>query len=261
MGKERIKKIFNKKKPVLSLYLTAGYPELEAMPKLAKQIKDSGVDFIEVGMPYSDPLADGETIQHSSSRALQNGMNLETYFNQVSQIRKETNLPQIFMGYFNQILQFGPERFLQTCVDNGIDGLIIPDLPPEIYENRYKNLFNSYDLSLIFLVSPTSSDERVKKLDELSSGFVYVVSTSSTTGSSQNFGRSQIDYFKRIKKLLRKNPGVVGFGIDNHEKYVVANTYMDGAIIGSAFIKALSKKGDYLENAQKFIRHILNKQS
>ncbi len=259
MGKKRIDAIFSKRKPVLSLYLTAGYPELPAMPKLAEILQKEEVDFIECGMPYSDPLADGETIQASSSKALENGMNLSVYFDQVKQINQQTNLPQIFMGYFNQILQYGPEKFLQACIDHGIDGLIIPDLSPEIYQEKYKDLFNKYDLALIFLVSPTSSDERIRMIDNISSGFVYVVSTSSTTGKNKNFGEEEIRYFKRIKKLLKKNPGVVGFGIDNYEKYKLANTYLDGAIIGSAFIKSIKDIENYLFKAQEFTKKIRQK--
>jgi len=256
MGKERIEKIFKTGKPVLSLYLTAGYPEKDAMPKIAKSLQEYGVDFIEVGMPYSDPLADGETIQKSSHTALKNGMNLKTYFEQVKSISKQTNLPQIFMGYFNQILQYGPKAFLEACVEAGIDGLIIPDLSPEIYETQYKDLFESYNLAFIFLVTPTTSEARIKKIDELSSGFVYVVSTSATTGNEKGFGDEEIAYFKRIKKLLRKNPGVLGFGINTHQKYIIANKYLDGAIIGSAFIKKIGDRNKYLSQAKKFVKEI-----
>jgi tryptophan synthase alpha chain len=258
MGKEKIQRIFEKDKNILSLYLTAGYPKKDAMPKLAEIAHDLGVDFIEAGMPYSDPLADGETIQKSSEKALKNGMNLQIYFDQVKQIKKETSLPVIFMGYFNQVLQYGPEQFLNTCLSVGIDGLIIPDLPPEVYEIKYQKLFEKYNMAMIFLVSPTTSEERVKKIDKLSSGFVYVVSTSATTGKKNRFGEEQINYFKRIKKLLKNNRGIVGFGIDNREKFLLANRYLNGAIIGSAFIKVLSNEGDYKKQARSFIKSIIH---
>ncbi len=257
MGVEQIKHVFEQNKPVLSLYLTAGYPEIDSMPKLAEVLKNAGVDFIEAGMPYSDPLADGTTIQESSSKALKNGMNLEKYFEQVKQIKQKTELPLIFMGYFNQVLQYGPEKFLETCVKTGIDGLIIPDLSPEIFDKQYKTLFGGYDLAMIFLVSPTTSDERIKYIDRLSSGFVYVVSTSATTGKKGTFGQEQTEYFDRIRSLLTQNPGVVGFGIDNKEKFLLANRYLDGAIIGSAFIKAIANKETYLEEAKDFVDSIL----
>ncbi len=257
MGKQKIENLFKQNKNLLSLYITAGYPVLDAMPELARTVYENGVDFIEAGMPYSDPLADGETIQKSSEQALKNGMNLALYFDQVKEIKNNTGLPVIFMGYFNQVLQYGPRKFLETCQEKGIDALIIPDLPPEIYEKEYQNLFEKYDLAMIFLVSPTTPADRIKEIDRLSSGFVYVVSTSSTTGNKALFGEAQTEYFKRIKKELKKNPGIVGFGINNAEKFMMANKFLDGAIIGSAFIKSISNPVTYLEDAKNFIKEIL----
>jgi len=260
MGKERLEKLFSKnKQEVLSIYITSGYPKLDSMPRLIDTLAKSGVDFIEVGMPYSDPLADGDTIQYSSSIALKNGIDLDKYFNQVKEIRDKVQIPLLFMGYFNQMLRFGVEFFLKTCVINGIDGLIVPDMPPEIYKQNYKNIFEKYNLSMSFLVTPTTSDERIRMIDELSSGFVYVVSSSSTTGKIDTFSQEQIDYFQRIKKLKLKNPTIVGFGISNREKFLLSNKYTNGAIIGSAFIKAIKNKENYLEETKSFISKILNK--
>jgi tryptophan synthase alpha chain len=169
------------------------------------------------------------------------------------------DIPLLFMGYFNQMLRFGVEKFLKTCVNNGIDGLIVPDMPPEIYKQKYLAIFEKYNLSMSFLVTPTTSDDRIKMIDKLSSGFVYVVSSSSTTGKIDTFSQEQIDYFQRIKKLNLVNPTIVGFGISNRERFLLANKYTNGAIIGSAFIKAIKDKENYLEQTKSFISKILNK--
>jgi len=256
MGTQRLKQLFqDKKSDLLSIYITAGYPEKDAMPKLIKLLSDKGVDFIEAGMPYSDPLADGPTIQHSSSVALKNGMNLSLYFKQIAQVRQEVDLPILFMGYFNQILKTGIEKFLQQCETAGIDGLIIPDLSPEIYQNRYQDIFKKYDLGLVFLISPTTSDERIQLIDALSSGFIYVVSSSATTGKTGGFGQEHLQYFEKIKTMPLKNPTMIGFGIDSADKYKTACRYANGAIIGSAFIKALNDS-KYLKSAENFLYKI-----
>ncbi len=258
MGTQRLQQLFqHKKEKLLSIYITAGYPEIDAMPKLIKLLSDKGVDFIEAGMPYSDPLADGPTIQHSSSIALQNGMNLSLYFKQIAQVRQEVDLPILFMGYFNQILKTGIDKFLQQCKTAGIDGLIIPDLSPEIYQAQYQQIFEKYDLGLVFLISPTTLDERIQLIDELSSGFIYVVSSSATTGKTGGFGQEHLQYFEKIKAMPLKNPTIIGFGIDSADKYQTACQYANGAIIGSAFIKALSAD-DPLKNAKYFIDKITN---
>jgi len=260
MGKEKLKRLFEKnKKEVLSIYITSGYPQLESMPELIKELVNQGVDFIEVGMPYSDPLADGDTIQYSSSVALKNGIDLDKYFEQVKRVRSKVDIPLLFMGYFNQVLRYGMDKFLTKCVESGIDGLILPDMPPEIYRLNYMGIFDKYDLSLSFLITPTTSDERIRMIDKLSSGFVYVVSSSSTTGKIDTFDEEQINYFERIKGLKLKNPTVVGFGISNREKFLLANKYTNGAIIGSAFIKAIKEKQNYLEGTNTFIKQILDK--
>ncbi len=256
MGTQRLQQLFqDKKSDLLSIYITAGYPEKDAMPKLIKVLSDKGVDFIEAGMPYSDPLADGPTIQHSSSVALKNGMNLSLYFKQIAQVRQEVDLPILFMGYFNQILKTGIEKFLQQCETAGIDGLIIPDLSPEIYQNRYQDIFKKYDLGLVFLISPTTSDERIQLIDELSSAFIYVVSSSATTGKTGNFGKEHLQYFEKIKQMSLQNPTMIGFGIDSANKFQTACRYANGAIIGSALIKALSHE-NYLISVERFLENI-----
>ncbi len=255
MGKQRISNIFSTNKMRLSLYLTAGYPRLDSMVSLVEIMDKSGVDFVELGMPYSDPLADGATIQKSSSIALMNGLTLDIYFDQVMEARKVTTMPLLFMGYFNQMMRYGIEKFLLRCVEVGIDGLIIPDLPPDIYESQYQGIFENYDLAMIFLVTPTCSDIRIKKIDELSTGFVYVVSSSSTTGKTVGFGQEQLDYFKRIENLKLDNPTVIGFGISNYEAYSQANNHANGAIIGSAYIKSIAK-GDAVISTEEFINKI-----
>jgi len=257
MGKQRLKKLFeNKPENLLSIYLTAGYPELNAMPKIAKTLEYSGVDFIEAGMPYSDPLADGPTIQHSSKVALKNGMNLKLYFDQIKQIRKETGMPILFMGYFNQVLKTGIDQFLNRCVTAGIDALIIPDLSPEIYQAKYQQIFEKYDLSLVFLISPTTSVERIKLIDSLTTGFIYVVSSSATTGQTTDFDDSHIAYFEQLKQMQLNNPSIIAFGIDTKEKFNTACRYANGAIIGSAFIKAIKQDG-YLLKAGEFVTKII----
>ena len=256
MGKQRLQQLFQDKKGgLLSIYITAGYPEQDAMPKLIKTLADKGVDFIEAGMPYSDPLADGATIQHSSSVALQNGMSLSLYFKQIAQVRQEVDLPVLFMGYFNQILKTGIDKFLQQCETAGIDALIIPDLSPEIYQAQYQKTFEKYDLGLVFLISPTTSAERIRLIDRLSSGFIYVVSSSATTGKTGDFGEAHLQYFERIRRMRLHNPTMIGFGIDSAKKYRTACRYAHGAIIGSAFIKSLQST-DYLKRAKEFIEKI-----
>ena len=256
MTQNRLNKLFqNSPDKLLSIYLSAGYPNIDALPKLAEVLENNGVDFIEAGMPYSDPLADGSTIQHSSSIALKNGMTLDIYFKQIKEIRKKTKLPIVFMGYFNQILKTGIDKFLQKCTDAGIDALIIPDLTPEIYQEKYQELFKPYNLPLIFLISPTTSDARIRLIDRLSSAFIYVVSSSATTGKKGNFGEQEQAYFKRIKKLNLNSPTIIGFGIDSYEKYQLACRYTNGAIIGSAFIKVL-QSDDYLQSAKDFVDKI-----
>ncbi|HEX9828006.1 MAG TPA: tryptophan synthase subunit alpha [Flavobacteriaceae bacterium] len=228
---------------ILSIYFTAGYPNLDDTVSIIKALEQSGVDMIEIGLPFSDPLADGPTIQASSTQALKNGMTTEILFNQLKDIRKTVTIPLIIMGYFNPILQFGVETFCKKCQEIGIDGLIIPDLPVDVYNEQYKSIFESYGLINIFLITPQTSDERIRFIDSISKGFIYMVSSASTTGAKVGFGEEQLSYFKRISEMKLKNPQIVGFGISNHSTFTQATQYTKGAIIGSAFIKYLTENG------------------
>lgn len=234
----------NKKSDILSIYFTAGYPKLETTGDIIKGLEKSGVDFIEVGMPFSDPMADGPTIQDSSEKALANGINLDIYFEQLKSIKQEVSLPLIAMGYVNQMLRYGDDKFLQACVDGGICGLILPDLPLKVYEEEYKAKFEKYGLVNVFLVTPQTSDERIREIDAISNSFIYLVSSASTTGSKSDINQTQVDYFQRVKDMNLKNPLVIGFGISNNDTFSQACKYASGAIIGSAFVKAISEKSD-----------------
>lgn len=254
----RITKTFQKKqegKRLLSIYFTAGYPELNSTLDIAEELERSGADFLEIGFPYSDPLADGPVIQHSSQVALQNGMTLELLFSQLQDLRKRVSIPVYLMGYFNTVLQYGVERFCQSCKAVGVDGAIIPDLPLYEYENLYQSTFEENGISNIFLVSPQTPDARIRQIDALSNGFIYLLSSSSTTGNTLEVSRERSDYFQRIKDLNLKNPLVIGFGISNHDNFRQAAEIADAAIIGSAFVKQLDK-ADYLKGIASFIRGI-----
>lgn len=224
---------------ILNVYITAGYPHLDSTVEIVNTLADAGVDLIELGMPYSDPLADGETIQKSSQLALQNGLTLEILFQQVAAIREQTDIPIIAMGYYNQLLQYGVERFLAKANETGIQGLIIPDLPMYVYERDYQDLFQQYNIEMSFLVTPLTSDDRVRKAAKLSSGFLYVVSQTSITGKTGDISQEQIDYFNKINALRGDTPTLIGFGIHDSHTYQQACRYSQGAIIGSAFIRAI----------------------
>jgi tryptophan synthase alpha chain len=239
----RIDQTFQKKQKLLSIYFSAGHPELEDTLPILRALQDSGVDMVEIGLPFSDPLADGPTIQESSTRALRNGMTTEKLFDQLQNIRQSIHIPLVFMGYFNPIMQYGTERFCKKCQSIGIDGLIIPDLPVDLYHQEYKTLFDQYNLYNMFLITPQTSEERIRYIDNVSSGFIYMVSSASVTGAQSAFGNTQEDYFRRIAQMKLKTPQVVGFGISNAETYQTATRFSRGAIIGSAFIQFLEKKG------------------
>lgn len=239
----RIDKTFQKKQKLLSIYFSAGHPELEDTLPILQALQDSGVDMVEIGLPFSDPLADGPTIQESSTRALRNGMTTEKLFDQLENIRENIHIPLVLMGYFNPMMQYGIERFCQKCQAIGIDGLIIPDLPVNIYHKDYKALFDQYNLYNMFLITPQTSEERIRYIDSVSNGFIYMVSSASVTGAQNNFGNTQEDYFKRIANMQLNTPQVVGFGISNAETYLTATRFSQGAIIGSAFIQFLEKNG------------------
>ena len=250
----RIDQKFKGDKKLLSIYFSAGYPALEDTVPILKQLQASGVDMVEIGLPFSDPLADGPTIQESSTQALRNGMSTEKLFKQLEGIRETIEIPLILMGYFNPILQFGVEIFCKRCQAVGIDGLIIPDLPVEVYHEEYKTLFEQYGLYNMFLITPQTSEARIRFIDQVSSGFIYMVSSASVTGAKNTFGDIQKAYFERINEMKLKTPTVVGFGISNTNTYSSATATSRGAIIGSAFIKFLAANG--IEQIPKFISSI-----
>ena len=239
----RIKQKLQEDKKLLSIYFSAGFPSLNDTTTIIQDLEKSGVDFIEVGLPFSDPLADGPTIQESSTIALKNGMTTELLFSQLKDIRKTVHIPLIIMGYFNPMLQYGVEAFCAKCAEVGIDGLIIPDLPLDVYEREYKAIFDKHGLVNIFLITPQTGDERIQQIDAASDGFIYMVSSAGVTGSQSGFGNTQEDYFNRIANMHLKNPQIVGFGIKDAETFKQATKTTKGAIIGSAFIKHLHKEG------------------
>lgn len=239
----RINQKLQENKKLLSIYFTAGFPKINDTVSIIENLEKSGVDFIEIGLPFSDPLADGPTIQASSTKALDNGMTSEVLFNQLKDIRKTVKIPLIIMGYFNPMMQYGIENFCKKCTEIGIDGLIIPDLPLDVYNDNYKTIFEKYGLINVFLITPQTSLERIQFIDKISDGFIYMVSSASVTGSQNAFGKTQDDYFKRIADLNLKSPQIVGFGISNAETFKQATKYAKGAIIGSAFVKYLDENG------------------
>lgn len=239
---------------LLSIYFTAGYPALNDTVKIIQELEANGVDMIEIGLPFSDPLADGPTIQASSTKALKNGMHTELLFNQLKDIRKSVSIPLIIMGYFNPVLQYGVEAFCKKCQEIGIDGLILPDLPLDVYQDQYESIFKKFGLKNIFLITPQTSDIRIRQIDAASDGFIYMVSSASVTGSQAGFGSEQSDYFDRIASLNLKNPQIVGFGIRNANTFQQATKSAKGAIIGSAFIKHLTEKGT--DNIGEFVKRI-----
>ncbi len=253
----RLDKLFEaKKEKVLSVYFTAGYPELNDTSTIIELLDKAGADVVEVGMPFSDPVADGPIIQQSSLVSLKNGMTIKLLFEQLATIRTKSEIPIILMGYFNPVLQYGVEKFCNRCREVGVDGLILPDLPPEFYNENYRDLVEKNNLSNILLAPPQASDERIKQLDEWSSGFLYIVAASSTTGVKTGFQPYQVEYFERLKKLNLTKPRLIGFGISSNETFNEACKYANGAIIGSAFIKALDMKGDLKIKINEFIRKI-----
>ncbi len=253
----RIQTKLQDNKKLLSIYFSAGYPALNDTVDIIKRLENSGVDMIEIGLPFSDPLADGPTIQESSTKALKNGMHTELLFDQLQDIRKSVSIPLILMGYFNPMLQYGVEAFCQKCEAVGIDGFIIPDLPAEVYHDQYKAIFERYGLINIFLITPQTSEARIRYIDSISDGFIYMVSSASTTGAQSGFGSTQQDYFERVANMHLKNPQIVGFGISNHETFTQATTHAKGAIIGSAFIKHLTNKGT--KHIDEFVDGVLGK--
>jgi tryptophan synthase alpha chain len=250
----RINQKLQENKKILSIYFSAGYPSLNDTVQIMQDLEKNGVDMIEIGLPFSDPLADGPTIQESSTQALHNGMTTQVLFDQIKDIRKTVSIPLVIMGYYNPMLQFGMENFCKKCAEIGIDGLIIPDLPVDVYAREYKDTFEKYGLKNIFLITPQTSEDRIRFIDSVSDGFIYMVSSASVTGSQSGFGSVQEEYFKRIADMNLKNPQIIGFGISNKETFNQATQFAKGAIIGSAFIKNLTENG--VESIGEFVKAI-----
>ena len=250
----RINQTLNQDKKLLSIYFTAGFPQLEDTVPILEQLQEADVDMIELGLPFSDPLADGPTIQESSTQALRNGMTTDKLFTQLEGIRERIHVPLIVMGYFNPMMQYGVERFCKRCQEVGIDGLIIPDLPADVYHTQYQSLFQQNGLLNMFLITPQTPDERIRYIDQVSEGFIYMVSSAATTGAQGSFGDTQQHYFQRIADMKLQSKLLVGFGISNAETYQSAVAHSQGAIIGSAFIKHLEANGN--QSVQAFVKTI-----
>jgi tryptophan synthase alpha chain len=227
------------KKDLLTVYFTAGFPELEDTRSILRALQDSGADMVEIGLPYSDPVADGSTIQQSNMKALENGMSISLLFSQLESMRAEIDIPVILMGYFNPVLQYGVDAFCKKCHELGIDGLIIPDLPPEVYQHEYETKFNQYELLNICMITPQTTEQRIRLIDKRPNGFIYMVSSASITGEKREMTDEQVSYFERIRSMKLNNPTLIGFGISDHEQFGLACEYARGAIIGSAFSNAL----------------------
>lgn len=256
----RINKLFKEKKgEVLSIYFTAGYPSLSDTLPIAQYLDQSGVDMIEIGIPFSDPVADGPTIQESNQTALDNGMTLKLLFQQLAALRSQVTIPVILMGYINPILQYGMEAFCIKCAEIGIDGVIFPDLPIDVYEREYQPLFEKHGLHNTFLITPQTSEERIRKIDHLTSGFIYMVSSASVTGAKTTVSNEQQEYFERIKQMNLSNPQLIGFGISNHSTFTSACKNASGAIVGSAFIKMLAESDDLKTGIDRFVRDLKTK--
>ncbi|MDX1902743.1 MAG: tryptophan synthase subunit alpha [Thermonemataceae bacterium] len=252
---KRIDDIFKKKKNVLSIYFTAGYPNLLDTSSIIKHLSLAGADMIEIGFPFSDPLADGATIQKSSQIALQNGMSLQVLFEQLKDIRKVSQIPLLLMGYLNPVMQFGEENFIEKCSEIGIDGIIIPDMPLAYYQKNLQKLCQKYKIANILLISPETSERRIQEIDANSESFIYVVSSNSITGQNNDLSEQNM-YFERIAKMELKNPRLIGFGIRDKKSFEQACQYASGAIIGSAFIKHLEQQGANYDAIYKFIKEI-----
>ena len=253
----RLDELFKRKDAnIMNVYCTAGYPRADSTLQVMKALQASGADMIELGIPYSDPLADGPVIQASSSWALQNGMTIKKLFEQLKNFRNEISVPVILMGYMNPVLQYGFERFCSKAAEVGIDGLILPDLPIFEFETEYGTIIKKHGLDFMFLVTPETTEDRIRKLDELSTGFLYAVSSSSTTGNEKDFERVE-KYLLRLRKMNLKNPVLVGFGIKDKITFQAACKYANGAIIGTAYIKALQKNESIEKTTNSFLKEIL----
>ena len=255
----RINTLFSKKKKnILSVYFTAGFPQLNDTETIIAELQNNGVDIIEIGMPFSDPLADGPTIQQSGEKALVNGMSIKVLLKQLRNLKNRNNeLPLILMGYLNPVMQYGIENFCKDAAEVGIDGIILPDLPMQEYLDEYKSIFEKYGLKNIFLITPQTNESRIRFIDEHSDGFIYMVSSASITGTKEGIGSDQETYFKRIQSMNLNNPLIIGFGISDKNTFSKACEYANGAIIGSAFIKAIDNTSDLKSTIQEFVESIV----
>lgn len=255
--KNSLKELFARKQAnILSVFYTAGYPHINDTVPIGLALAESGADIIEIGIPFSDPVADGPVIQQSNKVALDNGMNLHLLLSQVSELRTKTDIPVLLMGYLNPVLQYGVEAFCKDAADAGVSGVILPDLPLQEYLSEYKERFDRYDLTNTLLVSPTTAEHRIRQIDEASSGFIYAVSASSTTGAKGNFAEEQLNYFDRLNKMKLKNPFLIGFGISSHDSFKTVCKYAAGAIVGSAFISMLTNSKDLTKDVSHFVNQL-----
>ncbi len=255
----RIQKVFaEKKNSILNVFYTAGFPTLENTKDIARCLQEAGADIIEIGIPFSDPIADGPVIQESNKVALDNGMTLKMLLQQVKELRETVSLPIILMGYINPIMQYGMEKFCRDAAAAGVDGMILPDMPMDEYLTEYKSIFEAHGLSNTFLISPTTSEKRIHQIDEATEGFIYAVSASSTTGVKKGFDPDQEIYFERLKSLNLRNPFLIGFGISDEQTFHKASEYGAGAIVGSAFITMLKESKDLNNDILEFVRKLRN---
>jgi len=245
-----------KRERILSVYFTAGFPKLQDTMTIIRDLQEAGADIVEVGIPYSDPVADGPTIQESNKIALDNGISLKIIFEQLKELRQQISIPVILMGYINPVLQYGVEAFCKKCQETGIDGVILPDLPMQEYQDEYKVTFERHGLLNIFLITPQTSDQRILEIDSNSSGFIYMVSSASTTGAKSGISEEQVQYFRRVQAMKLKNPTLIGFGISNNETFNQACQHSSGAIIGSAFINLLRKSQDLKRDISTYIKSV-----
>jgi tryptophan synthase alpha chain len=246
-----------KKNDILNVYFTAGYPKIDDTVTILRALDEAGADLVEIGMPYSDPVADGETIQQSNQIALDNGMTVKLLFEQLAGIREQNiNVPILLMGYVNPVLQYGVEAFCKKCQEVGVDGLILPDMPASVYEDEYKAIFDQYGILNIFLITPQTSETRIRHIDSISSGFIYMVSSASTTGAKTGISTDQEAYFTRVNEMGLKNPRLIGFGISDNETFKKAASQSAGAIIGSAFIKVITQATDLVGEVKAFVNMV-----
>lgn len=252
----RINKLFTEKKDILSIYYTAGFPNLNDTVTILKTLEKAGADVVELGMPFSDPLADGPTIQDSSLVALNNGMSIKVLFEQLKEVRKEVTIPIVLMGYINPVHKYGIEKFAKKCQELGVDGVIIPDLPFDEYNEKYKTIFDTAGVSNIFLVTPQSPEARIRAIDTNTNGFIYVVSSAAVTGAKSGISDTQIEYFQKLQNMKLKNPSLIGFGISDNESFKATCKYASGAIVGSAFVKLLATSKDLDKDITNFIKDL-----